>query len=65
MALRRRIRSRLRNLVERFSGEYSAASEHLEEEHTPSTPASSGYHPVRARLIRPRANPDEDPREGR
>jgi len=67
MGLRSRIRSRLRSLLDRFSGDYSAAADHLGDGSTapPPDPEAADRRPVRARLLRPRANPDEDPREGR
>jgi len=67
MGLRSRIRSRLRALVNRFSGDYSAAADRLGDGSAapPPEPGAPDRRPVRARLLRPRANPEEDPREGR
>jgi hypothetical protein len=67
MGLRSRIRSRLRTLFERFSGDYSAASDRLGDGTTAPTPdpGTARDRPVRARLVKPRSKPGEDPGEGR
>lgn len=67
MGLRSRIRARLRVLFDRFSGDYSAASDRLGDGTTAQAPDPDPTRdrPVRARLVKPRSKPGEDPGEGR
>ncbi len=67
MGLRSHIRSRLRTLLERFSGDFSAAADHVGNGSTapPPDPEAAHGRPARARLVKPRARPGEDPGEGR
>lgn len=55
MGLRDRVRSSLRTVLDRFSGEYSAGAGEIRPDEAPSAPAPAGEVKVtRARLKRPK-----------
>lgn len=70
MGIRSRILSRLHRIMERLSGEYSAANSAVpnakEQETAPAEPALAPDQvptPVRARIVRPRGDPGASRRD--